>query len=251
MITPARPENPVGVTLRALDSHDTLPRLKERSSCLSAGRDLMAKSSQQDKPKRSSVSHKLDGYSSYKGKELANLFLEADTASTASPSSSTSDSGDELDSDSSSACSSHSSGLRDQRPRDRAMKVASWFKSGIDRYRVEKVESWFKSNIDVNGTGAVKMRAFMTTVRGNTEFQAFLCDTAGVAFDAAERRAHAKLNEVGHLALSVDERSGVLLEDKRRTRELFRKITGVDGTDIVLDLPTFVGFFRARGLILE
>jgi hypothetical protein len=116
---------------------------------------------------------------------------------------------------------------------------------------VQKIESWFRDVVDTKcRTGEIYLRDFLAALRKVPELQGILCDVAGVSFTADERRMHARLVTNGLLALTVQERTEVLLAERKRLRDVFGKACG-SRSDGMLDWPSFLEFFRSRGFVLE
>jgi len=124
---------------------------------------------------------------------------------------------------------------------------------GVDeekpRYYKEKVESWFHA-IDTRGNGYVHIRQFMAALRRVPGLQEMLCKVTGVKFDEGEQRAHAKLKLAGLLAIPAQERSVLLLEERRRIKDVFHAF-GTDASEGMLNMSMFLKVFYQRGLILK
>mmetsp|Transcript_1951 Transcript_1951/g.2131 ORF Transcript_1951/g.2131 Transcript_1951/m.2131 type:complete len:292 (-) Transcript_1951:179-1054(-) len=108
--------------------------------------------------------------------------------------------------------------------------------------------SWFTDAIDIKGNGSVHFREFLSALRQHPELQAALAEAAGVHFDEDEQRVHSKLRLTGPLALSVDERTDVLLKERGRVKEIFAVMCEGLGDDLTLE--GFLSFFDERGMTL-
>lgn len=107
---------------------------------------------------------------------------------------------------------------------------------------------WFRDVLDTKGDGTVDFRHFLSALRRHPAMQVTLAQAAGVHFNEDEQRIHAKLAVTGPLALSVDERTDVLLKERRRAKEIFTVLC--EGED-KLTLDAFLHFFDQQGLTLR
>lgn len=117
------------------------------------------------------------------------------------------------------------------------------------RYYTHKIESWFHA-IDAHRASRVNFRQFMAALRRDPSLQAMLCKATGVTFDERAQRAHSRLKLAGLLAIPAQERSALLVEERRRIKEVFHAF-GTDAAEGMLDMPMFKNAFYQCGLVFE
>jgi len=118
---------------------------------------------------------------------------------------------------------------------------------GSPKYTTETLKLWFDG---VFG-GQVLFREFLAALRSCPLLQALLCDLAGVYFGELERKEHARLFELGGLALPVERRAEVLRLERERAKALFELVCGQCTGGATMDWSAFHHFFSSRGLVLE
>lgn len=113
----------------------------------------------------------------------------------------------------------------------------------------KKQLSWFTDAIDTKGNGNVNFREFLAALRQHPALQTTLAEAAAVPFSEDEQRVHSKLRVTGPRALSVEERTDVLLKERQRIKHIFSVMC--EGLGDQLTLEDFRSFFDSRGMTLK
>lgn len=113
---------------------------------------------------------------------------------------------------------------------------------------VEKVEAWYRA-VDTKGAGKVSQLEFRMALQEHVELQLLVCRATGITWSEQSRNRYMRRNAIGLLGLSIEERSAVIVEERKRMKAIIDQLEW--GEDRKLDCKGFLAVFRKSGMLLE